>query len=230
MNDNELRGPQWRRLVGEFFPPILGGTPEAWAEANGIVAARLLDPDAWMARLQSATDYAEFDRRYNLDWLGWMCELVGVPVPPPAEAIDVARRASIYATSRVRAAYPGAAEAIRTLHSRGYRLFTASGTTSWELDGYLTAMGVRDCFERLYGPDLIATHKGGPKYYERLFADAGVTPREALVLDDNRLVLRWAASVGARTVLVGDASVTAVRPLRAIRALAELPAIIEDFE
>ncbi len=29
MNDNEVRGPQWQRLVGEYFSPTLGGAPEA---------------------------------------------------------------------------------------------------------------------------------------------------------------------------------------------------------
>ena len=36
MNDNSQRGFQWRRLVGEFFVPLLGGTSEAWVEANRI--------------------------------------------------------------------------------------------------------------------------------------------------------------------------------------------------
>jgi hypothetical protein len=30
LNDNERRAPEWRRLLGEFFAPRLGGTPEAW--------------------------------------------------------------------------------------------------------------------------------------------------------------------------------------------------------
>jgi hypothetical protein len=46
---------------------------------------------------------------------------------------------------------------IRTLYAAGYRMMTASGEVSLSLDGYLTGMGVRDCFERLYGPDLIDT-------------------------------------------------------------------------
>ena len=34
LNDNDRRAPQWQRLVGEFFVPRLGGTHQAWAEAN----------------------------------------------------------------------------------------------------------------------------------------------------------------------------------------------------
>ena len=67
-------------------------------------------------------------------------------------------------------------------------------------------MGVRDCFGRLFGPDLIDTHKAGPEFYACLLADAGVAPEAALVVDDNPMVLRWATQVGAKTVLVGAAA------------------------
>ena len=62
-------------------------------------------------------------------------------------------------------------EAIRTLPAAGHRLMAASGEDSVSLDGYLEGMGLRACFERLYGPDLIDTHKAGPEYYARLLAD-----------------------------------------------------------
>jgi len=32
LNDNDRRAVEWRRLLGEFFAPRLGGTPEAWGE------------------------------------------------------------------------------------------------------------------------------------------------------------------------------------------------------
>src|SRR5689334_9804797 len=81
MNDNRKRGPQWQYLVSEFFVPLLGGTPEAWMEANRSVVNRLLEPVAWQTRLLSATDYKSFDRAYQLDWLRGMVELVGVVAP-----------------------------------------------------------------------------------------------------------------------------------------------------
>ena len=84
-------------------------------------------------------------------------------------------------------------------------------------------MSVRDCFGRLYGPDLIRTLKEGPAYYARIFADAGVDPVRSLVVDDTPLALRWAAEVGARTLLVGEAS----PEFRTIAALADLPALID---
>jgi hypothetical protein len=50
------------------------------------------------------------------------------------------------------------------------------------------------------------------RWVARIFADAGVAPAEALVVDDNPLALRWAAEAGARTVFVGSAG--ARRPRR----------------
>jgi len=32
--DNNDLSPQWRRLIGEFLAPRLGGSPEAWEAAN----------------------------------------------------------------------------------------------------------------------------------------------------------------------------------------------------
>src|SRR5262249_24311232 len=144
MNDNALRGPQSQRLVGEFFPPLLGGTPEAWAEANGIVVIRQLEEYARTMAGRVEVDYAAFLRAAYLGWLGGMCELVGVAVPDEEECVALARRAAEYVIPRVRSAYPGAAEAIRTLADRGYEIHTASGEYSVELAGHLEGMGVRD--------------------------------------------------------------------------------------
>jgi HAD superfamily hydrolase (TIGR01509 family) len=107
-------------------------------------------------------------------------------------------------TRRVRSAIPGAVEAIRDLHARGYPLHTASNKPSWELAGYLEGMGVRPCFGHLYGTDLVDAPKSGAAFYTRICANAGVAPAEALVVDDNPLVLTWAAAAGARTVLIGS--------------------------
>ncbi len=226
LNDNQVRGAQWRRLVGEYFPPRLGGAPEAWAEANGVVIHRILERDAWQARLQATPDYATFDRQYQLDWLHWMCAHIGLTPPPDDECVALAHAASAAIIRQVRSACPGAVEAIRTLHGRGYTLHTASGGSARELAGYLEGMGVRKCFDRLYGPDLINTHKVGPAFYTRLLADAGVAPEAAVVVDDNAEVLGWAAQAGARTVLVRAAPVAGAETLRRINRLADLPALL----
>jgi HAD superfamily hydrolase (TIGR01509 family) len=229
MNDNARRAPQWRRLVGEFFAPRLGGAPDAWAEANLTMTMNHFAADAWLARLAAASSYADFRRTYHRDWLGDMCVLVGAPAPSEVECLALAQEAEEWIIGRVQSAFPGAAEAIRTLCEDGYTLHTASGESSAELTGYLTGMGVRACFGRLYGPDLLDCFKTGPEYYARLLADAGVAPTDALIVDDSPQVLGWAAEVGARTVLVGGTGQPLDGQTQRIGSLAELPALLHQL-
>jgi FMN phosphatase YigB (HAD superfamily) len=227
MNDNAVRAPQWRAMVGDYLAPVLGGQPQAWGDANFAVMEKMYLHDAWQVRLRAnLDDYASFDAAYLLDWLNWMCEIVGVPAPPPEAAIALALQVSASICPRVRSAFPGAADAIRTLHDRGYTLHNASGESSRELAGYLESMGVRHCFGRLYGPDLINHQKAGSAYYTRLLADCGVSPQNALILDDSPMVIPWIAEAGARPLLVnakdGLTSTT-------IPALSHLPAWLNQF-
>jgi HAD superfamily hydrolase (TIGR01509 family) len=230
MNDNRLRGEQWPPLVAEFFAPRLGGIPEAWAEANRSVITRILEPASWQARLQSASDYRNFEYQYELDWISGMCELVNVPIPDEEQCYQLAVEATVAIIPRIRSAFPGAADAIRALHERGYTLYTASGSHSREVDGYLEVMGVRGCFQRLYGADLIDTFKAGPAFYERIFADSGVDPASALVVDDLPHALAWARQVRARTVLVGAAPAAEEEANIRIASLAQLPDMIHRFD
>jgi HAD superfamily hydrolase (TIGR01509 family) len=227
MNDNSTRALQWQRLVSEFFVPLLGGSADAWTRANRVVADRLFEPDAWRSRVQAAPDYGSFERAYQVEWLQGMCELVEVGTPPEEDCLRLARRAAAFITCRVQAAFPGVVDTIRSLHRQGYTLHTASGESSLDLAGYLQAMGVRKCFDRLYGSDLIATLKEGPEYYERMFADLGLAPADALVVDDSPRAIEWATRVGARAVLVGDSSLPQTGTTVHIESLVELPAMLQ---
>ena len=197
LNDNERRAPEWRRLLGEYLAPRLGGAPEAWGAANRPVFER-----AWaryMERMKSGS-YRGIDAWIRADrerWLVDMCEIVGVAPPPDPAAFAI--ETGTWVSERVRADIPGAIDAVRDLAARGLRLHMASGGLSWELAPYLRGMGIRDHFERLYGPDLVDTTKSGPPYYEAILADSGTDTRTAVVVDDSADARGWAASVGMRT-------------------------------
>lgn len=230
LSDNRLRGPQWQQLLGEFFPPLLGGTAKQWAEANRVaVAAAWTDESVEGLWQKAAADYAAFDRLYQVQWMASMCEYLGIPVPPAAACVDLAQRAAAYVRPRVRAAIPGSSEAVSCLHARGYRLHTASGESSGDLADYIGSMGVRSCFGRLYGPDLVNMLKVGPEYYTRVFADAGVAPEKALVVDDRPAAVGWAMAAGARAILI-DAKGTAGDGYLHLGSLAELPALLAGWE
>jgi len=226
MNDNQLRGEQWLLLVSEFFSPRLGGTRTAWAEANRVVIQRILESASWEQRLLAYADYTSFERGYWLDWLGGMTRHVGVPLPDDDECVELARQAEGFVIPQVRSAYPGASATIRQLRTEGYILHTASNGSSLHLAGYLEGMGVRDCFGRLYGADLLNAFKDGPDYYSRLFVNLQIEPGAAVIVDDSPRALARASELGARTVLVGVAQATGRGTLH-IGSLTELPALLQ---
>jgi FMN phosphatase YigB (HAD superfamily) len=197
LNDNERRGPQWQRLLGEFFAPRLGGTPGAWGEANAVVfqaiwadwqrlQARGLEvgPDWWPAQ--------------NPRWLAGMCERVGVAIP--ADVDGTVKASHRHVMAHIDCAYADAAPAMRALHAKGVALHLASGGQSDELEPYMRRMGVWELIDRPYGADLVGVNKTSLRYYERIVEDSGVDPREAIVVDSHAQPLEWAEAVGFRTV------------------------------
>jgi len=175
-------------------------------------------------------DYPSFERAYLLDWIAGMCSLMGLPRPSEERSLLLAQEAEAWITRRVDAAFPGAVAAIRQLHAQGYPLCTASGESSTQLAGYLSCMGVRACFGRLYGPDLIDTFKTSPAYYARLLADAAIPPTAAVIVDDSLDALAWAAEVGACPVYVGAPASAVGAPRWQITSLADLPALLAQLE
>lgn len=230
MNDNSLRGAQWRRLVGEFFAPRLGGDQESWARANWTIVA----DEPWLKILrrfevQPQLGFQKYHEDYLWEWLRNMCDRVGVAFPHRAEAVSMATEASAYITRRVHSAFPGAVEGIRKFHSSGHTLHTASGSHSADLEGYLEAMELTGTFGRLYGPDLVDMPKMGVAYYERIFADAEVEPNAALVVDDSLRSLAWAHQAGAKVVLVTKNASLYGKDDGVVGSLAELPIYVDRF-
>lgn len=224
INDKDQQATQWQHLVGDCFVLLLGGSREGWIEANRLVTERLLELES----VQAMANFVRFYWTYQLNWVSGMCALQNMPIPSVGECMDLAYRANTWISRLVRAALPGAAQAVRLLCSQGYRLHTASGSCSIEVAGYLEGMGVRHCFSRLYGAELINAFKQGPQYYERIFADAGVRPTEALVVDDSAEAIRWATLVGAGTILVSTSLHPEKDTIPRIGSLAELPAFLQQ--
>ena len=224
ISDNARKAPEWRRLVGEFFAPRLGGEPRAWDEANRIMFEPIFD--AYRHVMAIPDRYMEGARAYERAWLTGMCEYLGI-TPPRGDALaELAREATIYITSRVEGAYPWTREAVEALAGAGYTLHTASNSPSWEMGGYLRAMGLEGSFGILFGPDLVNAVKPAAAYYARAFVIAGVEPSRALVVDDTPDYLRGAQAVGARTVLCGPRE--APPGVLSIASLAELPALLKE--
>lgn len=229
MSDNSVRGEQWPPLVGEYLAPRLGDTPERWAEANRYASASLFAPEALAQRNSLYESFAEFDRRYQIEWLTLMLGFLGLPMLPDEEAFYLARDTTSYIAPKIKADFPEVARCVRTLHESGFDLYTASGEASYEIHDYMESIEIADCFHMLYGPDLVDTPKSSPSYYARIFAHADVEPSSAVVVDDRAESLQWAQAAGAQGVLVcRDAQEhhPSVDGFPVIRSLAELEEVI----
>jgi FMN phosphatase YigB (HAD superfamily) len=230
INDNSRRQPQWRQLVGEFFPPRLGGTAGQWSAANVAIF-----PGVWerfSARLaawdEASSDYKRELDIYNIDWLCSMCSIAGIDPPESDDAcLSLADEATRFIVPRVRADFPGAIDTVRWLAER-YPVRTASNGASFELQTFYEPLGIMACFERLYGPDLVQQPKTSRRFYDRVFAHAGVDPATALVLDDNPSCIGWAREAGARAILVSP-NAPSTAEASVIAKLSDLPAVLEKW-
>jgi len=175
-----------------------GRRAQGWAAANAQVVPRLFAEYESHFDADPGASFEKYWVTYQHAWLSGMCAAVGVALSADRAAWSrLCRDCESFVTRRVRAAPPGVVQEVRRLHAAGYVLRTASGERSWELEGYLTGMGVRGCFLNLYGVDLVDTAKASRLFYERIFTHAGVAPEDALVVDDSERALDWAANLGA---------------------------------
>jgi phosphoglycolate phosphatase-like HAD superfamily hydrolase len=228
MSDNSLRGAQWQHLIGEFLTPRLGGSREAWDNANRTTLPGLGKEFLERLRANGHSGYRWRYEWYLREWLVRMCGAVHITAPSEEDCVRLAREAYAFVTRRVRAAFPGVVDTIRRLHLWGYTLHTASGQHSEELEGYLEGMGVRELFSRLYGPDLIDHAKSGTQYYQLIFSDAGVDPQRAVVVDNSVAALEQASQAGAIPVLVSPFSLEQF-PGHVISSLTQLPGLLETL-
>jgi HAD superfamily hydrolase (TIGR01509 family) len=228
--DNSLLVPEYGRLVGELLVPRLGGTVAAWGKANiesfrGVRQRSVARLEAWD---ETTGDILREYYLYNLDWLRSMCDLMGIEAPADDTSAQIGMDVNQRILGQATQPFPGAVDAIRQL-ARDVTIFTASEGLSFQLDVILTNFGIRELFVRLYGTDVVNTAKQAANYYERVFADAGVEPADALVVDDLPEMLLKAARTGARTVLISSSS-HGQSPFDAvIEGLRDLPGVLSDL-
>jgi len=222
--DNTTLSPQYRRLLGEYLPTELGGDADSWANANSVAAGRAFARYQQAHRTAPSASIREWYAEDVRRWLYEMCDEVGRPRPPAAQADRIANAAHEYVRRRVNIRVPRIVERLRNFHARGLKLHVASGDQHSDLVGYLDAMGTRELFGRVYGSDLLNVWKASPAYYRAVLADIETDPATAVVVDDSDRAIAWAGECGLRGVLVrrqdGEAFESAV--LRAFDEVEQL--------
>jgi HAD superfamily hydrolase (TIGR01509 family) len=194
--------PQWRRLIGEFLAPRLGGRHEDWGAANVPAFERQWARFQQAAAAGGPADIRGFFAKDARQWFLDMCDGVGIARPPDEVADAIAADTVRYVKAHLDIRVPRALVALRVLRARGVVLHTASADAHDDLVEYLERIGGRDLFDRVYGSDLVNTWKIGPDYYRAVLADSGVDPARAAVVDDSPQALAWARECGLRGFLV----------------------------
>lgn len=200
MSDNSRKGDQWKDLIVRYFVPRYGGIPDKWREANHQVASILTKKIDQLIGNGINLDYKKYQVFEDEIWINHMFDAVGIERPPNHEYVKIRRQFEEWLTPQIQADIEGIIDVIRELNAEGFTLHTASGHSSWVLRGFLTGMGILECFMNLYGPDLVGVMKGGLDFYRRIFAHAQVNSSQAIVIDDNPKLLQLAGQLGAHTI------------------------------
>ena len=199
MNDNNLRGKQWKPLIAEFFAPRFGGEKENWMKANEYAVGFVMDILDHIQAMNKEISHKDYYALEHEVWAEKMFEFMGMQNPPKETYEKLALEVDNWVIPQVRSAYPGITDSIQKL-SKNYILHTASNETSKVLDAYLAGMDVRNCFKFLFGPDLINTMKSHQSYYQKIFSYAQVKPENTVVIDDNPGVLKHAEKTKATVI------------------------------
>ena len=182
MNNNQVRGQQWRKLIGEYFAPRYGGEKENWSKANTKVMKYIIDYLDEIQLTNSHLSFKEFHSLENKIWVEKMFEYVGLPCPKEEEYDKIVHGSHAWIIPQVQSSYEGISDVIRDL-SKTYVLHTASNESSTTLDLYVT--------------DLM---KSSVDYYKKILAFSKISAEKAIVVDDNPTILRYAESVGLTVV------------------------------
>lgn len=213
LNDHERMKPEWQRVIGEYLSARFGGDPALWGNANQEAFGRWFESYTARVPLVRGQALRTLLSELNARWLQDLFRINRRPVPQPDTAAQLAREVLDWGAPRIDAAFPAAAEAVRTLRRAGFRLFLASAGDAMTLQGYLEGMGISDCIERPYGIDLAGVAKASPEFFRAVFSDAGIDPAEAVVVDDRSETVVWAEEAGAGIVVLIGRDITAVAEL-----------------
>lgn len=196
INDNNLRGPQWIKLIAEYFIPNFGKTEKEWGNANLFAFNRLMENFRFESEEHFDIDYRQFRKNLDINWLKDMFSYLGITDQLPSDTLVFAQNSIERIIQRVRADIPGIVSVVKELSKNGYRLYTATDGRSWEVKGYLHGLGIDDLFSEFYGPDIINIAKENPLYYKGILKHSNELSKCSILIDDKSENLFRAQEVG----------------------------------
>ncbi|KAG0319768.1 hypothetical protein BGZ97_001503 [Linnemannia gamsii] len=194
MANVEMIGPFFRRWH-EFMNEATLLAAQAKARAQARDRARTVDGskegregEEEEEEREETNVYRIFERLNLLIWIKEMCQIASRHLPASDDLhktlptltdnalFEIAKSAHVYAIQRVRADYPGAVDAIRSIKSMPgkMRLYTSSADSFEDLEMILGGLGVFEEFDAVYGADRVDCLKNSEQYYRRVFEAVGV--------------------------------------------------------
>jgi HAD superfamily hydrolase (TIGR01509 family) len=199
LNDNRIRGKQWKKLVGEYYYSRFGGAPEIWGEANHKLITAFFS-DFKGEKRRKFKNYEDFYTDFKKKMVLGMFKEAGKNLPKNIDLIEVFNSTNQFVIPKIRSAIPGIIESIKELSSNRFSLCTAAGAVSIEMKMYLEGMGIIQYFKKVYGPDLINKWKSNQDYYSTIFKNLNINPRTAIIIDDQPRFLEAALQAGANVI------------------------------
>ena len=201
--------PEWERLAGEIFTPLLGGDPARWAVTQRV---------GWE---QAATTYWDRAREHAQtgdwpprrswehamrDWVVEACRQHAIEPPSDEEASAKGRRAMERFFELTTGMLPDVGPALARL-ARRFELHMSSGNPSFAVESALHRIGAREHVGEPFGSDLAGAYKGRPAtFYEAILAKLGAPASAVVVIDDSPVALDAARGLGTATVHIGTDS------------------------
>jgi len=136
----------------------------------------------------------------SLEWSGYLVRRYGLKLTPEEMVSEVVRRIRGH-YQRDLPVVPGAVEAVRRLAGR-FRLAVASSSPRALIDHVLEGAGLLEEFDVTVSSDEVGRGKPAPDVYLQACALLGVTPAEAVAVEDTGHGLRAAKAAGMRVLLV----------------------------
>lgn len=199
LNDNQVRGKQWQKLIGEYFQPRYGGEKDNWTKANSFAVGIIIDFIDDIQKKKTKLSYKEYKEVEDRLWTEKMFEYLGIKAPPKDQYSKLIQEVNSWIMPQIRAAYPGVIDLVKGI-SLDFTCHTASNETSSTLNMYLSGMDIRTSFKYLFGPDLVNCMKSHEEYYLKILSYSGTAKEQAIVIDDNPIVLHNAASLGIEVI------------------------------
>jgi HAD superfamily hydrolase (TIGR01509 family) len=148
--------------------------------------------------------------------------------PLDRAALRDVKRARVTALIEAQPPLPGVVDYLDAARQLGLGLAVASSSRRAWVTGHLGRLGLLDRFAVIRTADDVTRTKPDPALYQAALAGLGVTPAEALVLEDSPNGVLAAKRAGLTCVAVPNA-LTATQPLdhadRRLTSLADLPLV-----